>query len=137
MSRSTDRFRPPYGKRLIESPRQCVFAGSVNHNTYLRDERGGRRFWPVATRTIRIDELARDRGQLWAEAAISYHRGASWWLESLSLNRLAEREQSERYEGDSWDELISAWIREPSQRYDGRGHPLERSEERRVGKECR
>lgn len=125
MSRSTDRFRPPYGKRLIESPRQCVFAGSVNHNTYLRDETGGRRFWPVATRTIRIDELARDRGQLWAEAAISYHRGASWWLESLSLNRLAEREQSERYEGDSWDELISAWIREPSQRYDGRGHPLE------------
>ena len=27
MSRTTDHFRPPYGKRLIESPRQCVFAG--------------------------------------------------------------------------------------------------------------
>ena len=33
MSRTTDRFRPPYGKRLIESPRQCVFAGTVNHST--------------------------------------------------------------------------------------------------------
>ena len=31
MSRTTDRFRPPYGRRLIESPRQCIFPGSVNH----------------------------------------------------------------------------------------------------------
>jgi hypothetical protein len=37
MSRTTDRFRPPYGMRLVESPRQCVFAGTVNQSTYLRD----------------------------------------------------------------------------------------------------
>jgi hypothetical protein len=36
MSRTTDRFRPPYSKRLIESPRQCVFARTVNHSSYLR-----------------------------------------------------------------------------------------------------
>jgi predicted P-loop ATPase len=34
MSRTTDRFRPPYGMRLVESPRQCVFASTVNHSTY-------------------------------------------------------------------------------------------------------
>jgi predicted P-loop ATPase len=61
ISRTTDRFRPPYGKRLIESPRQCVFAGSVNHSTYLRDETGGRRFWPVACTRILIEELPRSR----------------------------------------------------------------------------
>jgi predicted P-loop ATPase len=31
MSRTTDRFRPPYGVRLVESSRQCVFAGEPQH----------------------------------------------------------------------------------------------------------
>ena len=47
LSRRVDRFRPPYGRRVIEQPRSCVFCGTVNHSQYLEDETGGRRFWPV------------------------------------------------------------------------------------------
>jgi hypothetical protein len=36
MSRTTDGFRPPYGMRLVESRRQCIFAGTVNHVQYAR-----------------------------------------------------------------------------------------------------
>jgi predicted P-loop ATPase len=110
ISRTTDRFRPPYGKRLIDSPRQCVFAGSVNHSTYLRDETGGRRFWPVRCTRILIDDLARDRDRLWAEAVARYHAGERWWLDSAELNLAAEQEQADRYEGDAWDGPISTWI---------------------------
>jgi putative DNA primase/helicase len=124
MSRSTDRFRPPYGKRLVHSPRQCVFAGSVNHSTYLRDETGGRRFWPVACTQIFVNDLERDRDQLWAEAVTRYRGGAIWWLDTPELNLLAEREQSDRYEGDPWDELIAAWLQEPSARCDPTGPPI-------------
>ncbi len=118
MSRSMDRFRPPYGRLPIESPRQCVFAGTVNHSAYLKDETGGRRFWPVACGRIHIDDLARDRDQLWAEAVVRYRKGCRWWLDSTDLNRLATQEQADRYEGDAWDEIIADWVKHPYMRPD-------------------
>ena len=112
MSQLSDRFRPPYAGRLIDAPRQCVFAGSVNHSTYLRDETGGRRFWPVECKApvIDIDGLAGVRDQLWAEAAAQFFDGKPWWLESRELNRDAAEEQSDRYEGDPWDQVIAEWV---------------------------
>jgi predicted P-loop ATPase len=110
MSRAVDRLRPPYGKRLVNSPRQCVFAGSVNHRSYLRDETGGRRFWPVACGDIDIEDLARDRDQLWAEARDRFRAGAPWWLESRELTAHAEEEQADRCEEDPWQELITSWV---------------------------
>jgi predicted P-loop ATPase len=107
MSRTTDRFRPPYG--LIESPRQCVFAGSVNHSSYLRDDSGGRRFWPVACGSINIELLSQDRDQLWAEAKVRFDHGSPWWLETSDLLVDAAAQQADRYEGDPWDELIARW----------------------------
>src|SRR5512132_1741296 len=89
MSRTTDRFRPPYGMRLVESQRQCVFAGTVNHGTYLRDETGGRRFWPIRCGRIDVEALARDRDQLWAEARLKFDGGTLWWLDSDELIRMA------------------------------------------------
>lgn len=110
MSRTVDRFRPPYGKRLIESRRQCVFAGSVNHSAYLRDETGARRFWPVTCTKILINDLLRDRDQLWAEAVTRFRDHAMWWLDSPELNLAAEREQDDRYDADPWQELIAQWV---------------------------
>jgi predicted P-loop ATPase len=110
MTRTTDRFRPPYGIRLMESPRQCVFAGTVNHSTYLRDETGGRRFWPLTCGRIEIDELARDRDQLWAEAKLRFDSGATWWLDNPELVQMASDQQLERYESDPWEEVIGPWL---------------------------
>ncbi|MGH9652470.1 MAG: VapE domain-containing protein [Bryobacteraceae bacterium] len=109
MSRNTDRFRPPYGRRIIESPRQCVFAGSVNHSTYLRDETGGRRFWPVQCGKIDIPRLKDERDRLWAEAVALFDAGKPWWLDSEELVQAASIEQEARYDGDPWDELIAKW----------------------------
>jgi predicted P-loop ATPase len=110
MSRSADRFRPPFGKRVVECPRQCVFAGTVNHTEYLRDETGSRRFWPVLCGSIDIDALARDRDELWAEAKHRYSAGEKWWLDTLPLVEIAAEEQAARYQGDPWEEIMSPWL---------------------------
>lgn len=110
MSRAIDRFRPPYGHRLIELPRESVFAGTTNSDSYLRDETGARRFWPVRCGVIDIDRLKQDRDQLWAEAVAQFREGASWWLDKQFLVEAAEVEQEERYEGGVWDDLIREWV---------------------------
>ena len=110
MSRSTDRFRPPYGKHVIDAARQSVFFGSVNSDSYLRDETGNRRFWPVRCTDIKIDELARDRDQLWGEALIRFRANEKWWLDSKELNDAAAEEQAARFDSDIWEEPIARWL---------------------------
>jgi predicted P-loop ATPase len=71
LTRRHDRYRPPYGTHVIERPRQCVFAGTINPaGGYLKDPTGTRRFWPVACNTVDLDALVRDRDRLWAEALV-------------------------------------------------------------------
>jgi len=110
LSRTVDRYRPPYGRYVIDVPRQCVFAGSVNPDTYLRDETGNRRFWPVRCGTIDLDALRRDRDQLWAEAVVRYREGAIWWLQDPELIAMAEEAQEMRLQSDAWDGLIEHWL---------------------------
>ena len=110
LTRTTDRYRPPYERYIITVPRQCIFAGSVNPETYLRDETGNRRFWPVRCGHIDIAALSRDRDQLWAEAAARYCEGAIWWFEEPELIALAKAEQDQRYHADAWDSRIDRWL---------------------------
>lgn len=110
ISRTTDRFRPPYGSRIIESPRSCVFWGTTNSEGYLKDETGGRRFLPIKIGRINIHKLEKDRDQLWAEAVLAYREGISWWITSEDVQAEARRQQQDRYVGNSWEEEISQFI---------------------------
>jgi putative DNA primase/helicase len=110
LTRTTDRYRPPYERYVVTVPRQCIFAGSVNPETYLRDETGNRRFWPIRCGTIDLDALARDRDELWAEAVARYRGGAIWWLKEPDLIVSAKAEQDRRYQADAWDARIDRWL---------------------------
>jgi putative DNA primase/helicase len=115
MSRTVDNFRPPYGRQTIKQPRQCVFGGTVNEDEYLRDPTGGRRWWPIACGIlIKLDELAKDRDQLWAEAVHRAKGGERWWLDThldAELIAAAERAQAARYQADAWETVIGDWLK--------------------------
>jgi predicted P-loop ATPase len=110
VSRTVDRYRPPYGTRVIEVPRSCVFIGTTNNDSYLKDETGNRRFWPVKATRIDGAGLERDRDQLWAEAYRLYKGGAPWWFIKRDVVEQAQREQRDRLIDDPWWDVITAYL---------------------------
>jgi predicted P-loop ATPase len=113
ITRRSDKFRPPYAKHLIDLPRQCVLAGTINPPSegYLKDSTGARRVWPVLTLgMIDLAGLRQALDALWAAAVRRHKRGDPWWLETPDLEALAATEQAARFIVDPWEPLIREWL---------------------------
>lgn len=111
ISRKTDRMRPPFGKRTIQYPRQCIFIGTTNNSEYLKDETGNRRYWPVKVGdAINLDRLTQDRDQLLAEAVEHYLIGEELYLETEYLRSLARVQQGTRLEMDELQNVVAEFL---------------------------
>jgi len=114
ISRTSDRFRSPYGRRTEEYPRQCVFAGSTNNLMFLKDRTGNRRFWPITgdkdRKTKHSWELSKDDiDQIWAEAFVYWSEGEPLVLEG-ALEEEALRIQLSHTEGGELVGLIEEYL---------------------------
>lgn len=126
VTRTTDKARLAWAKRVGEYPRQCIFIGSTNDREYLRDQTGGRRFWPIVCNVegqIDNPRLRREILQVWAEALHIYRRmeaeanGAPLplYLTNKAADTAMEMQESRRVETaeDILAGKIGAWLEQP------------------------
>jgi predicted P-loop ATPase len=115
-SKTHDSARPAWGRSRVDRPRRCILIATTNDDTYLRDTTGNRRFWPVKVSRIDLDAVARDRDQIWAEAAVLEAQG-----EALAIGEehwsAAAVQQKARRDHDPWEDLIATRLANTQKTY--------------------
>jgi predicted P-loop ATPase len=108
-----DSYTWKYETSETVSARRCVFAITDNPDGsgWLSDTTGADRFWPVNTGIWDLEELARDRDQLLAEAMTAYADGEPWWLERDDpVQEELHNQQASLQQHDEWRNLIAGYV---------------------------
>ena len=86
----SDTWRPKYGRTSRTMARRFVVWGTTNHEDFLANEEGNRRYWPVKiTRTIPTELLTEyRRNQIWAEAVHLYRAGEKTWMSEVEEQKM-------------------------------------------------
>src|SRR5580704_3905393 len=106
ITRRVEIYTPKYGRKERHEPRQCLFIGTTNVDDWIRDETGGRRFWPVKVNHIDLEWLAEYRDQLFAEAVAAYDAGEPWWPDRNFERRVIAPQQEKRQFFDNWTDRV-------------------------------
>jgi predicted P-loop ATPase len=124
ITRRTDLARLAYGRTVGEFPRQSIFIASKNpraDGTYLKDDTGNRRWWPVRCeprrgankmRQVDFKKFKEARDQIFAEAVARMKTvpGEKLFMETAALKELAKDEAALRHAPHAWHERISSWL---------------------------
>ncbi|MBP8145899.1 MAG: hypothetical protein KAY56_11210 [Inhella sp.] len=117
ISSSHDRFRATFDRRPAKYPRQVVFVGTTEDATYLLDNKGNRRFWPVRlTRPPDLDWLRENLEQLLAEAVARVDANARFWPNREEQRDLFDPQQMRRVVENAIDSAIRRYLYDENQK---------------------
>ena len=115
ITKQDDSFRPAYGRETEHYLRQCVFVATTNVSDFIKDQTGGRRWWPMpvgvatASKDLFKDLTDAEVDQVWAEALYYYREKEPLYLErDLSAKAIALQRQ--HTEESSWTGPIGAYL---------------------------
>lgn len=118
ISKQEDMFRVSYDRHVSIFPRQCVFFGTTNDDSFLKDRTGNRRFWPLRvgehrpSRCIFTDLSDQEVAQIWAEAVHLYDEGAGLWL-TAEEERMADEVRGIHTEEEPLVGVIQKFLETP------------------------
>ncbi len=116
-----DRFRESYGRHAAFHFRQGIFVCTTNEESWDRNPRGERRWWPIRCGVINVESIRANREQLfaeartrlnptgeWHESRMHFAGGETWWEMPGDATRA---EQAARYESDPWAPAIEDYVK--------------------------
>tara|TARA_R110000764_G_scaffold205984_1_gene291296 strand:+ start:1452 stop:2891 length:1440 start_codon:yes stop_codon:yes gene_type:complete len=103
LTQQIDHERLSYDPRSSCFPRRCVFIGTTNESTYLKDDSGERRYWPVKVGKCDSVALKTVLLQLWGEAVSRYKAGEKWWFEDEAVINASQEIQNSKSESDDME----------------------------------
>jgi len=118
ISKQEDSYRVAYGRQVSVFPRQCVFFGTTNDMTFLKDKTGNRRFWPVRVgmeerkRSLWKEMDQQEIDQLWAEALHLFHNDEPLYLSNELEEQAKEMQEAHMEESEEFG-MIQEYLETP------------------------
>ena len=102
LSNEADELRLPYAQGYSKYKRRTAFIGTVNHDKFLKDSTGNRRYLPLKCTQGFPSWSAEEVDQLWAQAWSRYMSGSQWWPTDAEQKLLDAN--AETFRQESWAE---------------------------------
>jgi len=110
-----DEYVPKYANDPVKLARRTVLVGTINpegDGSYLRDQTGSTRYYPVRVGAITIADIAAGREQLFAEALYWFQtHTADWWcIPEDAIEELERTREERRKEGVYEGPRLGEWL---------------------------
>lgn len=114
MSKTHDKYRPPYERSALDFPRQGVFAMSTNDSQYLEDRGINRRWWPIVIdrdtdRKANIAWLEDNKEQMYAEA-VAKQKENYWEFSKEAQSILTDIREEKSVEDETYSPLFEWYL---------------------------
>ena len=128
-----DKYRPSYGRREEEHPRQCVFAVTINPAQFLSDDEN-RRYWIIPiTGATKPYEILAQRDLIWGEVMAMLEEGELTYFDDAEEERMICG-PNQNHALDSGGEVIDEYVNKfLIERLHGRKRREDEDEDRSVG----